>query len=63
MLAPDGVPVIADDAAVTMTAGHAARTILDIVDGHPPPADAAWLLLGCFAGLQDLQDFASVAFF
>ncbi len=46
MLATDGSPVIADDAAVTMTAGHAARTILDVVDGHPPPADAAWLLLG-----------------
>jgi len=46
MLATDGSPAIADDAAVTMTAGHAARTILDIVDGRPPPAEAAWLLLG-----------------
>lgn len=46
MLATDGSPVIADDAAVTMTAGHAARTVLDIVDGNPPPLEAAWLLLG-----------------
>lgn len=46
MLASDGLPVIADDAAVTMTAGHAARIILDIVEGRPPSADSAWLLLG-----------------
>lgn len=46
MLVTDGAPIIADDAAVTMTAGHAARTILDNVDGHPPPLEAAWLLLG-----------------
>lgn len=46
MLADDGTPVVADDAAVTMTAGHAARVVLDIVDGDPPSAEAAWLLLG-----------------
>lgn len=46
MLAEDGTPVVADDAAVTMTAGHAARVILDIVDGNAPPIDSAWLLLG-----------------
>lgn len=46
MLATDGTPMIADDAAVTMTAGHAARAILDIIDGRLPPAEAAWLLLG-----------------
>ena len=46
MLAEDGVPVIADDAAVTITAGHAARVVLDILDGDPPPIDSAWLLLG-----------------
>ena len=46
MLTSDGSPMIADDAAVTITAGHAARTILDIVDGNPPPVEAAWLLLG-----------------
>jgi hypothetical protein len=46
MLAEDGAPVIADDAAVTITAGHAARVVLDILDGDPPPIDSAWLLLG-----------------
>jgi molybdopterin/thiamine biosynthesis adenylyltransferase len=46
MLAEDGSPIIADDAAVAMTAGHAARTILDILDGDSPPIEAAWLLLG-----------------
>jgi hypothetical protein len=46
MLAEDGTPVIADDAAITMTAGHAARVILDIHDGTPPSIDSAWLLLG-----------------
>lgn len=46
MLAEDGTPVAADDAAVTMTAGHAARVILDILDGNPAPIDSAWLLLG-----------------
>lgn len=45
-LAEDGTPIVADDAAVTTTAGHAARVILDIIDGHPPPVSAAWLLLG-----------------
>lgn len=29
-----------------MTAGHVARTILDIPDGSPPLPDPAWLLLG-----------------
>jgi hypothetical protein len=46
MLAEDGTPVIADDAAVTMTAGNAARVILDILDGDPPSIASAWLLLG-----------------
>jgi hypothetical protein len=46
MLAEDGTPVIADDAAITMTAGHAARVILDILDGEPPSTSSAWLLLG-----------------
>lgn len=45
-LAEDGSPVVADDAAVTITAGHAARVILDILDGNPPPVSSAWLLLG-----------------
>lgn len=46
MLAEDGTPVAADDAAVTTTAGHAARVILDTLDGSPPSPDSAWLLLG-----------------
>ena len=46
MLAEDGTPVVADDAAVTMTAGYAARVILDVLDGNPPSIDSAWLLLG-----------------
>jgi hypothetical protein len=45
-LAEDGSPVVADDAAVTMTAGHAARVVLDILDGSPPPISSAWLLFG-----------------
>ena len=45
-LAPDGTPLVADDAAVTATAAHAARVILNILDGSPPPTEAAWLLLG-----------------
>ena len=46
VLGEDGTPVVADDAAVTATAGHAARVVLDILDGDPPPAASAWLLLG-----------------
>jgi len=38
--------VVADDAAVTMAAGHASRIILDILDGNPAPPEAAWLLIG-----------------
>lgn len=45
-LAEDGTPIVADDAAVTMTASHAARVVLDILDGRPAPLEAAWLLLG-----------------
>ena len=45
-LAEGGTPVVADDAAVTMTAGHAARVVLDILDGRPAPITSAWLLLG-----------------
>jgi sulfur-carrier protein adenylyltransferase/sulfurtransferase len=46
MLTEDGTPVTADDAAVAATAAHAARVVLDILDGGPPPPEAAWLLLG-----------------
>ena len=45
-LAEDGTIMVADDAATTATAGHAARTVLDILDGRPAPINAAWLLLG-----------------
>jgi sulfur-carrier protein adenylyltransferase/sulfurtransferase len=45
-LASDGTPMVADDAAVTITAGHAARVILDILDGQPAGPEAAWLLFG-----------------
>ena len=45
-LAEDGTIMVADDAAVTVTAAHAARTVLDILDGRPAPISAAWLLLG-----------------
>lgn len=45
-LSEDGSPIVADDAAVTVAAAHAARVILDIVDGNPAPAEAAWLLIG-----------------
>ncbi len=46
VLGDDGTPMAADDASVTTTAGHAARSILDIMDGAPVPAPSAWLLLG-----------------
>ncbi|MDB5529182.1 MAG: hypothetical protein JWR51_2285 [Devosia sp.] len=42
----DGVPVVADDAAIEITAGNCARVVLDILDGRPQPRSAAWLLLG-----------------
>lgn len=49
-LAEDGLPIVADDAAVTMTAGHATRVVLDILDGEPAPINSAWLLLGYAKG-------------
>jgi molybdopterin/thiamine biosynthesis adenylyltransferase len=45
----DGDPVVADDAAVTIAASHAARVALDILDGVAS-ADTAWLLIGFKAG-------------
>lgn len=48
--AEDGSPVVADDAAVTIAAGHATRVILDITDGKPAGAEAAWILIGFRAG-------------
>lgn len=49
-IAEDGAPVVADDAVVTIAAGHAARVVLDILDEAIGPQDAAWLLLGARAG-------------
>ena len=45
-IADDGAIMVADDGAVTTTAGHAFRIVLDILDGRPAPISAAWLLLG-----------------
>lgn len=45
-LSDEGTPFVADDAAVTMAAGHGARVVLDIVDGRPAAHEAAWMLIG-----------------
>lgn len=45
-LADDSTPLVADDAAVTIAAGHASRVILDILDGQPAGNESAWLLIG-----------------
>jgi molybdopterin/thiamine biosynthesis adenylyltransferase len=42
----DGRPIVADDAAVTITAGHVGRIALDILDNRVGPDETAWLLLG-----------------
>jgi hypothetical protein len=42
----DGTLMVADDAAATMTASHAARVALDILDGRPAGPEAAWMLIG-----------------
>lgn len=49
-LSPEGTPIAADDAAVTTIAGHAARTILDILDDRPPPIESAWMMIGLQEG-------------
>ena len=54
----DGVPMAADDASISITAGNGARIALDILDGRPQPRSAGWLLLGysgqwIFAGNGD----------
>jgi hypothetical protein len=38
--------MVADDAAVAIAAGHAARVVLDVADEQPPAHESAWLLLG-----------------
>jgi sulfur-carrier protein adenylyltransferase/sulfurtransferase len=45
VLSEEGETFVADDAAVTIAAGHAARAVLDILDG-PTPDDHLWLLFG-----------------
>ena len=45
-----GIPMVADDAAVTAAAGHTARAVLDILDGEPAPVSSAWLLFGFRSG-------------
>lgn len=42
----EGTLMVADDAAATMTAGHASRAALDILDGRPAGPEAAWMLIG-----------------
>jgi sulfur-carrier protein adenylyltransferase/sulfurtransferase len=41
-----GEPIVADDAAVTIAAAHAARVILDILDDKVGDTDTAWFLMG-----------------
>jgi hypothetical protein len=45
-LAEDGTVMVADDGTATMAASHAARVALDILDGRPAGAEAAWMLVG-----------------
>jgi hypothetical protein len=45
-LEADGAPIIADDAAVTIAAGHAARVVLDVLDEVTSGGPSAWLLIG-----------------
>jgi hypothetical protein len=42
----DGEPIVADDAAVTVAAGHAGRAVLDILDGLVTSRARAWQLIG-----------------
>jgi molybdopterin/thiamine biosynthesis adenylyltransferase len=49
-IAEDGAPVVADDAAVTIAAGHGARVVLDVLDGTVGEGEAAFLLLGIRKG-------------
>lgn len=44
-ISEDGSPIVADDAAATITAGHAARLVLDILDARDDLGEA-WLLMG-----------------
>ncbi len=46
----EGEPLVADDAAITITAGHAARVVLDILDDAVGAVETAWLLMGFKTG-------------
>ncbi len=41
----EGQPIVADDAAVTIAMGHAARVALDILDERVRADEGAWLLI------------------
>jgi hypothetical protein len=45
-LAEEGAVVVADDAAVSVAAGHAARTAIDVLQGADDEGSPAWLLIG-----------------
>ncbi|HEX8914922.1 MAG TPA: ThiF family adenylyltransferase [Humisphaera sp.] len=45
-ISSEGAPVVADDAAVSAAAAHAARVALDALDDRVGEGDPAWLLLG-----------------
>lgn len=49
-LSDAGEPILADDAAVTMGAAHAARIALNILDEQVGSGETAWLLIGFKAG-------------
>lgn len=44
-ISEDGTPMVADDAAATITAGHTARLVLDVLDSRDDLGEA-WLLMG-----------------
>ena len=45
-----GDPMVADDAAASITASHAARVALDVLDDRTGELGASWLLIGIKAG-------------
>jgi hypothetical protein len=49
-LTETGEPFVADDAAVTIAASHAARVALDVLDNQVSSTDKAWLLVGAKTG-------------
>lgn len=45
-----GDPLVADDVAATIAAGHTARVVLDILDRTVGPQDRSWMLIGFRSG-------------